>query len=99
MYQLGVAYIRQFSYILLGLYRIHNPERRETQMEIVQLIAIVLAAVGALNWGLVALFKFDLVALVAGGLKFGEVNIFSRVVYILVAISGIISLTVIGEIM
>jgi len=68
-------------------------------MEIVQLLAIILAAVGALNWGLVALFKFDLVAFVAGGLKFGDVNIFSRIVYILVAVSGIVSLTVIGEIM
>ena len=67
-------------------------------MEIVQVIAIVLAAVGALNWGLVALFKFDLVALVAGGMKFGDVNAFSRVVYVLVAVAGIISLTVIGEI-
>ena len=68
-------------------------------MEAVQLLAIILAAVGALNWGLVALFKFDLVAFVAGGLKFGDVNIFSRIVYILVAVSGIVSLTVIGEIM
>ena len=76
----------------------NNPMWRESQMEVVQVIAIVLAAVGALNWGLVALFKFDLVALVAGGLKFGEVNIFSRAVYILVAISGIVSLTAIGEI-
>ena len=67
-------------------------------MEVVQIIAIVLAAVGALNWGLVALFRFDLVALVAGGLKFGEVNMFSRLIYVLVAIAGIISLTAIGEI-
>lgn len=68
-------------------------------MEVIQIVAIVLAAVGALNWGLVALFKFDLVAFVAGGLKFGEVNAFSRIVYVLVAIAGIASLTVIGELM
>lgn len=68
-------------------------------METIQIVAIVLAAVGALNWGLVALFKFDLVAFVAGGLKFGEVNAFSRIVYVLVAIAGIASLTVIGELM
>ena len=67
-------------------------------MEVAQIIAIVLAAVGALNWGLVALFRFDLVALVAGGLKFGEVNMISRIVYVLVAVAGIISLTAIGEI-
>ena len=60
-------------------------------MEMVQTIAIVLAAVGALNWGLVGLFKFDLVALIAGGLKFGDVNLPSRIIYVLVAIAGIIS--------
>ena len=66
-------------------------------MEIVQIIAIVLAAVGAVNWGLVGLFKFDLVALVVGGLKFGEVNVISRIVYVLVAIAGVVSLTAIAE--
>lgn len=66
-------------------------------MEIVQIIAIVLAAVGAVNWGLVGLFKFDLVALIAGGLSFGDVNVVSRVIYILVAVAGVISLTAIGE--
>ena len=39
-------------------------------MTMVQNIAIILAAVGALNWGLVGLFKFDLVALIAGGKSF-----------------------------
>lgn len=66
-------------------------------MEVVQTIAIVLAAVGALNWGLVGLFKFDLVAFVAGGLKFGDVNPFSRIVYVLVAVAGIVGLTAIPE--
>ncbi len=66
-------------------------------MEIIQIIAVVLAAVGALNWGLVGLFRFDLVAFIAGGAKFGETNAFSRLVYILVAIAGVVSLTVIGE--
>ena len=66
-------------------------------MEIVQIIAIVLAAVGAVNWGLVGLLKFDLVALIAGGMKFGDVNVVSRIIYILVAVAGVISLTAIGE--
>lgn len=66
-------------------------------MEIVQIIAIVLAAVGAVNWGLVGLFKFDLVALIAGGMKFGDVNVVSRIIYVLVAVAGVISLTAIGE--
>lgn len=66
-------------------------------MEIVQIVALVLAVVGALNWGLVGLFKFDLVALIAGGQKFGEVNTVSRIIYILVAIAGIVALTAIGS--
>ena len=66
-------------------------------MEIVQIIAIVLAAVGAVNWGLVGLFKFDLVALIAGGMSFGDVNVISRIIYILVAIAGLVSLTAIAE--
>ncbi|MCY4528767.1 MAG: DUF378 domain-containing protein [Chloroflexi bacterium] len=62
-----------------------------------QIVAIVLAAVGAANWGLVGLFKFDLVALIAGGMSFGDVNVISRIIYILVTIAGLISLTAIGE--
>ncbi len=62
-------------------------------MTMVQNIAIILAAVGALNWGLVGLFKFDLVALIAGGKSFGEVNLLSRVIYLLVAVSGVIAVT------
>lgn len=68
-------------------------------MEIIQVIAIVLAAVGALNWGLVGLFKWDLVAFIGGKLNFGEVNGFTRVVYVLVAIAGLVSLTAIGELL
>ena len=61
-------------------------------MATLALISLILAVVGALNWGLVGLFKFDLVALIAGGLKFGDVNIISRIIYIIVGIAGIIAL-------
>ena len=66
-------------------------------METLQIIGIILAAIGAINWGLVGLFKFDLVAFVAGGNSFGEVNLVSRLVYVLVAVSGIIAATAITE--
>ena len=62
-------------------------------MTMVQNIAIILAAIGALNWGLVGLFKFDLVALIAGGKSFGEVNILSTIIYLLVAVSGGVAVT------
>ena len=51
-------------------------------------LAAILTIVGGLNWGLVGLFKFDLVAAVFGGMQFGEVYIASRVVYALVGLSA-----------
>jgi len=51
-------------------------------------VALLLAVVGALNWGLVALAEFDLVATIAG-LEFGETNAFTRVIYGLVGASGL----------
>lgn len=53
-------------------------------------IAIILVLVGALNWGLVSLFKFDLVAaLLAGGGNFGNISTLSRIVYGLVGLSAL----------
>ena len=66
-------------------------------METLQITGIILAAIGAINWGLVGLFKFDLVAFIAGGNSFGEVNVISRIIYILVAVSGVIAATAITE--
>ena len=51
-------------------------------------VALVLVIVGALNWGLVALAEFDLVAALFG-LDFGETNAMTRIVYGLVGISGV----------
>jgi uncharacterized protein len=51
-------------------------------------LAAILTIVGGLNWGLVGLFKFDLVAAVFGGMSFGEVNVASRIVYTLVGLSA-----------
>ena len=51
-------------------------------------IALPLAAVGAVNWGLVGAFKFDLVATLAGE-GFGRVNPASRAVYGLVGLAGL----------
>jgi uncharacterized protein len=50
--------------------------------------AAILTIVGGLNWGLVGLFKFDLVATVFGGMQFGEVNLASRIIYTLVGLSA-----------
>lgn len=50
--------------------------------------ALVLVIVGALNWGLIALFNFDLVATLFGG----STTLFSRIVYGLVGLSGLYSI-------
>lgn len=52
------------------------------------LVAAALVLVGGLNWGLVALAEFDLVATLVG-LEFGETNAVSRIVYGLVGLSAV----------
>jgi uncharacterized membrane protein YuzA (DUF378 family) len=48
-------------------------------------IALILVTIGALNWGAIGLFQFDLVAWLFGG----QAAIISRIVYTLVALAGI----------
>ena len=47
--------------------------------------ALILMVIGALNWGLVGLFQFDLVATLCGG----TAGIVSRIIYTLVGLAGI----------
>jgi len=58
-------------------------------MKKLDLIAATLVLVGGLNWGLVAVAKFDLVAFVFGGMDFGQTNAASRVVYGLVGLAAV----------
>ncbi len=48
-------------------------------------IALVLSIIGGLNWGLVGIFQFDLVAWICGG----QTGIVSRIIYILVGLASI----------
>jgi uncharacterized membrane protein YuzA (DUF378 family) len=57
-------------------------------MKLIDVVAAVLVVVGALNWGLVAVARFDLVAALFG-LSFGEVSGLSAVVYGLVGVAGL----------
>jgi hypothetical protein len=57
-------------------------------MKKLDVLAAILVVVGALNWGLVAVARFDLVAAIFG-MKFGEVSVFSAIVYGLVALAGL----------
>ncbi|MEG0899342.1 MAG: DUF378 domain-containing protein [Oscillospiraceae bacterium] len=51
--------------------------------------ALVLVIIGAINWGLVGVFKFDAVAWLFGG----STALIARIVYILVAVAGIWCIT------
>lgn len=53
-------------------------------MRVVNIITLILLIVGGLNWGLVGLFSFDLVAAL-----FGEMSALSRIVYVLVGLSAL----------
>ena len=52
-------------------------------------LALILAIIGAINWGLVGLFRFDLVAWIFGGQTAG----FSRVIFSLVGLAGLWCIT------
>lgn len=53
-------------------------------MKVIDKIAVVLIIIGAINWGLIGFFNFNLVAVI-----FGEMTWISRVIYALVGISGL----------
>lgn len=57
-------------------------------MKPIALVALILVLVGALNWGLWAAFKFDLVATLLG-----DYSVLSRIVYGLVGVSAVVVAT------
>jgi uncharacterized membrane protein YuzA (DUF378 family) len=57
-------------------------------VQYIKTLALVLVIVGGLNWLLVGLFKFDLVAAITGS-QFGEVNPLSAIVYGLVGVAAV----------
>ena len=61
-------------------------------MKKLDILTAALVVVGGLNWGLIAVAKFDLVATLVG-LDFGEANAASRIVYGLVGLAAVYQLT------
>ena len=57
-------------------------------MRILDYLATLLVVVGGINWGLVAIAKFDLVAFITGQ-SFGDVNVISGVIYALVGVAAL----------
>lgn len=56
-------------------------------MKVLYYIALTLVIIGAINWLLIGLFNFDLVATI-----FGTMSVMSRIIYVLVGIAGLISI-------
>ncbi|MEI5907770.1 DUF378 domain-containing protein [Bacillus spongiae] len=57
-------------------------------MSATQRIALVLTIIGAINWGLIGFFQFDLVASIFGG----QTSALSRIIFGLVGIAGLVNL-------
>ena len=73
-----------FSYIFS--ISVHSMDRRD-YMETVQKILLVITIIGAINWGLIGILDFNLVDTI-----FGVGSLFSRIIYSLVGICGLINI-------
>ncbi len=61
-------------------------------MKTLDYIALTLVVIGAINWGLIGFFNFDLVRFI-----FGNMTLVSRIVYALVGVSGLYALSFFGR--
>ena len=59
------------------------------EVKVMDTLALILSVIGSINWGLVGLFKFDLVAWIFGG----QDAIISRIIYTVVGLAGLWCLT------
>ena len=62
-------------------------------MKALDYTVLLLVVVGAINWGLVGFFKFDLVQFI-----FGDMSILSRIIFALVGIAGLYAISFFGRI-
>jgi len=60
-------------------------------MKTLNLIALTLTIIGAINWGLIGLFNFNLVSFL-----FGDMTLLSRIIYSLVGLAGLYLITFYG---
>ena len=61
--------------------------KRRKDMVTLQKICLFLTIIGAINWGLIGLFDFNLVTFI-----FGDASVLTKIVYILVGIAGLINI-------
>lgn len=62
-------------------------------MKVLDYIALTLVIVGAINWGLLGFFRFDLIRVL-----FGDMSMLSRIIYAIVGICGLYCVTFFGRI-
>ena len=62
-------------------------------MKVINAIALLLIIIGAIHWGLIGIFQFNLVDSL-----FGEGSIFSRIIYSLVGVAGLWSIALFAKI-
>lgn len=62
-------------------------------MKTLDYIALILVAIGAINWGLIGFFDFNLVKAI-----FGDMTLVARIIYALVGIAGLYCLSFFGRI-
>ena len=62
-------------------------------MKTLDYIVLILVIVGTINWGLIGLLNFDLVRIL-----FGNMTLLSRIVYVVIGISGLYSLSFFGRV-
>lgn len=71
---------------------IHNKNERMVKMEIVHKICLVFTIIGAINWGLIGLFDFNLVTTI-----FEAGSIMVKVIYTIVGICGLVNIAILFQ--
>ena len=82
-----ISYDEKIIFMHIIIFYSNNKIKGGFILSIFQKIVLVITIIGAINWGLIGLFAFDLVAFL-----FGDMSILSRTVYSLVGIAGIINI-------
>lgn len=62
-------------------------------MKALDYIVLVLVIIGAINWGLIGFFRFDLVRVI-----FGDMSVISRIIYAVIGICGLYAISFCGRI-
>ena len=62
-------------------------------MKTLDYIVLILVIIGTINWGLIGLLNFDLVRIL-----FGNMTLLSRIVYVVIGVSGLYALSFFGRV-